>query len=300
VTAAVGGAAGPAASRTAASRTAAVVVNYESGGALARCVADLRAAGLAELVVVDNGSTDGSLSAAQAHVPDLGVIVPGRNLGYGAAANRGVAATTAPLVLVCNPDLEVPAGAVDALAAALDADPGCALVGPLIRTPEGDRYPSARHFPSMVDAAGHALLGLFAPDNRFTRSYQRSDLDGVTVEVESVDWVSGACFLARRSAFEEVGGFDESYFMYAEDVDLCWRLQRAGWRVAYAPTAEVTHLQGRSTDRHPYRMILEHHRSLLRFATRSSTGWRKALLPLVAVGVAVRVGLACVARMAGR
>ena len=112
--------------------------------------------------------------------------------------------------------------------------------------------------------------------------------------------MSGACFLVRRTAFEAVGGFDESYFMYAEDVDLCWRLGLAGWRVAYAPTAEVTHLQGRSTDRHPYRMIVEHHRSLLRFASRSSTGWRRLLLPLVAVGAAVRVGLACVARVAGR
>ena len=280
------------------SRVAAVVVNYESGEALVRCVGDLDDAGLGDLVVVDNGSSDGSLAEARHAVPGLEVVVPGRNLGYGAAVNRGVAATQAPLVLVCNPDLEVPPEAVGALVTALDADPGRALVGPLIRTPGGDRYPSARRFPSMVDAAGHALLGLFAPDNRFTRAYQRSELDAAPVEVSRADWVSGACFLVRRDAFEAVGGFDESYFMYAEDVDLCWRLGRAGWSVAYAPTAEVTHLQGRSTDRHPYRMILEHHRSLLRFASRSSTGWRTALLPLVAVGVAVRAGLACLARAA--
>jgi N-acetylglucosaminyl-diphospho-decaprenol L-rhamnosyltransferase len=224
------------------------------------------------------------------------VVDPGRNLGYGAASNRGVAATMSQYVLVCNPDLEVPGDAVGALVAALDDDPGRALAGPLIRTPEGGRYPSARRFPSMTDAAGHALLGLFAPDNRFTRSYQRSELDGVAAEVRTVDWVSGACFLVRRRAFEQVGGFDESYFMYAEDVDLCWRLGQAGWQVVYVPTAEVTHLQGRSTDRHPYRMILEHHRSLLRFATRTSRGWRLLLLPLVAVGVAVRTALACAAR----
>ncbi len=88
--------------------------------------------------------------------------------------------------------------------------------------------------------------------------------------------------------------------MYAEEVDLCWRLARSGWRVAYAPSAEVTHLQGRSTDRHPYRMILEHHRSLLRFASRSSEGWRRAMLPLVAVGLAVRCGLAFLARFLQR
>ena len=282
---------------SAGSRTASVVVNYESGLALARCVADLRSAGLAELVVVDNGSTDGSLAAAEAAVSEVAVVSPGRNLGYGAAANRGVSASAAPLILICNPDLEVPLGAVTALVAALDADPGCALVGPLIRNASGERYPSARRFPSMVDAAGHALLGIFASDNRFTRRYQQADLDESGTDTRTVDWVSGACFLVRRSAFESIGGFDESYFMYVEDVDLCWRIGRSGWSVAYVPGAEVTHLQGLSTDLHPYRMILEHHRSLLRFAGRSSTGWRRVLLPLVAVGVAVRTALACLARL---
>ncbi len=272
------------------------MVNYESGPSLACCVTDLNVVGLRELVVVDNGSHDGSLTAALDAVPGLQVIDPGRNLGYGAAANRGVAATTAPYVLICNSDLEVPVDAVAALVTALDADSGCALAGPLMWTPAGERYPSARRFPSFVDAAGHALLGLFAPDNRFTRSYQRTELDSAPMEVHPADWVSGACFLVRRTAFEAVGGFDESYFMYAEDVDLCWRLGRAGWSVAYAPAAEVTHLQGRSTDRHPYRMILEHHRSLLRFASRSSTGRKRLLLPLVALGIVTRATLACLVR----
>jgi N-acetylglucosaminyl-diphospho-decaprenol L-rhamnosyltransferase len=311
-------------------RVAVVIVNYESGPALARCVEGLRAEGPAELVVVDNGSTDGSVDALRRRFDDVAVLVPGSNLGYGAAANRGVAATTAPLVLVGNSDLEVRPGALAELAAVLDAEPRCALVGPLIRKPDGQRYPSARRFPSLTDAAGHALLGIFAPDNRFTRSYQRAELGapgngaapgsagreepgGVTEIVtgavavnvtalgsEVVDWVSGACFMVRRSTFEQVGGFDEAYFMYAEDVDLCWRLGRDGWQVRYVPSAEVTHLQGISTDRHPFRMIVEHHRSLLRFAARSSEGWRRLILPLVAVGIGVRAGLACVSRVLAR
>jgi N-acetylglucosaminyl-diphospho-decaprenol L-rhamnosyltransferase len=279
-------------------QTAAVVVNYESGSALARCVEGLRSDGIAEVVVVDNGSLDGSVRQLLRGFPDVEVLVTGRNLGYGAAANRGVAATTAPSVLVCNPDLEVRPGAVAALAGALEDDPECAVVGPLIRNPGGDRYPSARMFPSLADAAGHALFGLLTPDNRFTRSYQKAHLDTATGGPEVVDWVSGACFLVRRSAYEQIGGFDEAYFMYVEEVDLCWRLGRAGWRVVYLPTAEVTHLQGVSTNRHPYRMIFEHHRSLLRFASRSSQGWRRALLPLVALGIGVRGCLVCLARMA--
>jgi N-acetylglucosaminyl-diphospho-decaprenol L-rhamnosyltransferase len=277
-----------------------VIVNYEAGPALLSCVEGWMADGAADVVVVDNGSRDGSVARTLSHYPDLEVVRPGRNLGYGAAANRGVAATTTPRIVVSNPDLEVRPGTLGALAAALDDHPGWALVGPLIRTSSGDRYPSARHFPSLVDAGGHALLGIFAPNNRFTRSYQRNELDQATGDPVVVDWVSGACFLVRRSAFEQVGGVDEGYFMYAEDVDLCWRLGQHRWSAAYVPEAEVTHRQGVSTDHHPYRMIVEHHRSLLRFAVRSSRGWHRAALPLVAIGIGIRSGLACLARITGR
>jgi N-acetylglucosaminyl-diphospho-decaprenol L-rhamnosyltransferase len=280
--------------------TAVVIVNYESGPSLLSCVVGWQDEGPGELVVVDNGSRDGSVDQLSLRHPDVEVLATGRNLGYGAAANRGVAATAAASVLVCNPDLQVRPGALADLSRALADDPECALVGPLIRTPTGQRYPSARQFPSMTDAAGHALLGIFAPDNRFTRSYQQTDLGDAGHRPQTVDWVSGACFLVRRSAFEQVGGFDESYFMYAEDVDLCWRLGRSGWRVSYATGAEVTHLQGVSTDRHPYRMIAEHHRSLMRFAVRSTRGWRRVLLPLVALGISVRAALACLARATAR
>jgi N-acetylglucosaminyl-diphospho-decaprenol L-rhamnosyltransferase len=280
------------AGRPAAGLVAAVVVNFEAGDLLSECVATLLTEGVAEVVVVDNGSADGSVARLVDRIPDVVTLAPGRNLGYGAGANRGMAATTAPYVLICNPDLAFDPGVVAALVEALESDPGAAIAGPLVRTSEGDRYPSARQFPSLVDAAGHAVLGLFLPSNPFTRAYQRTDLASAGLAVTPVDWVSGACFLARRAAFEGIGGFDEAYFMYAEEVDLCWRIGRSGWRVLYVPSAAVTHLQGASTAGHPYRMILEHHRSLLRFAGRSTTGWRRALLPLVAVGLALRTLLA--------
>ena len=101
--------------------------------------------------------------------------------------------------------------------------------------------------------------------------------------------------LLRRSAFEAVGGFDERYFMYVEDVDLCWRLWRAGWRVAYEPAGRVVHTIGLSSEQTPYRMIAEHHRSLLRFSATTLTGPRRALLPLVAAGLAVRTAPGLVA-----
>jgi N-acetylglucosaminyl-diphospho-decaprenol L-rhamnosyltransferase len=284
----------------AAGRVAAVVVNFESGTALTECLRTLVAESPAEVVVVDNGSRDGSVARVPQDLPAVQVVVPGRNLGYGAAANRGAAASTAELILVCNSDLSIHPGALAALVGVLDQQPDVAVTGPLIRTPAGDRYPSARQFPSLIDAGGHALLGLFMPDNRFTRNYQRSDMAPTDDTPQRVDWVSGSCFLVRRSAFEAVGGFDEAYFMYAEDVDLCWRLAGAGWGAGYVPAAEVLHVQGVSTDHYPFRMIVEHHRSLLRFAWRSTMGWRRLLLPLVTVGIGVRGILACFRRLSTR
>ncbi|MEN3315339.1 MAG: N-acetylglucosaminyl-diphospho-decaprenol L-rhamnosyltransferase [Acidimicrobiaceae bacterium] len=267
----------------------AVIVNYKARDYLLRCVASLRADGVQEIVVVDNDSDDGS-QAALATVDAAAFVPSGANLGFGSAANIGAAATSGRLLLIMNPDAVVVPGAVPALAAALDADGGLAVVGPRVENPDGTCYPSARRFPALGVAVGHAFLGLVRPDNRFTRRYKMLDVD--RNRAADVDWVSGTCMLARRSAFEAVGGFDEAYFMYVEDVDLCWRLHRAGWRVGYEPGARVVHKVGASSDLAPYRMIAAHHRSLLRFAARTSTGPGRLLLPMVAVGLAVRTVLA--------
>jgi N-acetylglucosaminyl-diphospho-decaprenol L-rhamnosyltransferase len=267
---------------------AAVVVNYNAGDVLAACVRSLRAEGVGAIVVVDNDSRDGSADAVVA--PDVRVLRTGANLGYGTAANIGMATVTQPYALVMNPDVEVERGTVDALVAALERDPLLAAVGPRVETPAGDLYPSARRFPDLAVAAGHAFLGFVVPDNPFSRAYKLLDWDHTTPG--SVDWVSGSCMLVRRAAFEAVGGFDERYFMYVEDVDLCWRLGRAGWRVGYDPAGRVVHTGAVSTDQAAYRMILEHHRSLWRFARTSTTGARRLALPAVLAGLGARTALA--------
>ena len=275
-----------------------VVVTYNAGDHLLKAVRCVREQAIPEVVVVDNGSADGSVEALLGADPDVRVVRPGRNLGYGAGANRGASAcgAGAAYLLVCNADVDLEPGAVESMAAVLDADARLAIVGPRIENPDGSLYPSARTFPALGDALGHAALGLMAPRNRFTRRYRMLDWDHSAPA--EVDWVSGACMLARRSAFDELGGFDEAYFMYLEDVDLCWRARRAGWRVAYQPGARVVHAQGVSTDQHPYRMIVAHHRSMLRFSVRSTRGWGRLVLPLVAVGLVGRTALACLHRMA--
>lgn len=289
-------------------RIGAVVVNYDAGPWLEACVASLASEGVDQVVVADNGSTDDSLvrlgaggaGAAGAAGTGLRVLRLRRNRGYGAAANRAVEALGPgpDAVLVCNPDLVLEPGAVKSLAAALEADPTLGIVGPRLENLDGTLYPSARSFPSLVDSLGHGFLGLVAPGNRFTRRYRMLDWDHATAR--RVDWVSGACLLARRQAWDDLGGFDESFFMYLEDVDLCWRAGRLGWGVAYEPAATVAHVQGVSTGRHPYRMILAHHRSILRFAARTAEGRRRVLLPVVAAGLVARAALACAHHRLGR
>ena len=194
-------------------------------------------------------------------------------------------------MLVSNPDLRrARRCAGGACAPPSRHHPAWALVGPRIYTEAGAVYPSVRSFPSFTDAAGHALLALFNPENPFTRRYNPGAPEGDVVT--AAGWVSGSCFLARRSALEELGGFDEAYFMYAEDMDLCWRAHQAGWGVGFAGAAAVTHVQGVSTARHPYRMMVAHHRSALRFTLRTTKGWRRAALPLAVLVLGVRMAMA--------
>lgn len=265
----------------------AVTVSYNSARDLPDCIRSLRAEGVEEIVVVDNGSTDGSAAAVRASDPAVTVVEAGANLGFGTGINLGADRVTGEYLLVLNPDTVVEPGTVKALAEALDRDPGMALVGPRMENLDGTLYPSVRRFPDLAVALGHAFVGLVRPANPFTRRYRMLDLDHDNPAAD-VDWVSGACMLVRRSAFDAISGFDEGYFMYVEDVDLCWRLGQAGWRIGYEPAGRVVHALGGSSRLMPYRMIAEHHRSLLRFASKSTSGPRRALIPVVAAGLAAR------------
>lgn len=275
----------------------AIVVNYEAGELLTGCVRSLEAAGADEIVVVDNGSEDRSIDLLEHAGTSARVLRASANRGYGSAVNLGARHVTSEVLLVCNGDLVVDSGALGPLRADLAKMPDVAAVGPRILTSEGELYPSGRSFPTLAESAGHAFVGLFSEQNRWTRSYKLLDLDLSTRdELREVDWVSGACLAIRAEAFRAVGGFDESYFMYVEDVDLCWRLRRAGWRVVYDPAGTVTHVQGVSTARRPYRMIAAHHRSMWRFARKTAEGKGRLALPAVAAGLTLRFGMASAKR----
>lgn len=217
------------------------------------------------------------------------------NRGYGSAINAVVSALPASIawVLISNPDVVLGAGSVDRLLAVAREDPGIGAVGPAILDPDGSVYPSARSIPSLRTGIGHALFANLWMNNPWSRAYRNDS--SAHVARRDAGWLSGACLLVRRSAFDRVGGFDEGYFMYFEDVDLGYRLGRAGFRNVYEPEATVIHTGAHSTEGESSAMIGAHHDSARRFLDRKYAG------PLMwPVRVVLRIGLAVRSRLAKR
>jgi N-acetylglucosaminyl-diphospho-decaprenol L-rhamnosyltransferase len=252
---------------------AVLTVSYGSRDVLAGFLDSVPAAAAApvRVVVADNLPSDPVDDLAAAHGADY-LPLPA-NPGYGGAMNAAAATLPAAVrwILVSNPDVVLRPGSIDRLVADAEADPGIGAVGPAILTPEGDVYPSARKVPSLRTGIGHALFANIWIGNPWTRAYREESRP----ERRDAGWLSGACVLVRRSAFEQLGGFDDRYFMYFEDVDLGYRLGRAGYRNVYEPAAVVEHSGAHSTatDAESARMIAAHHRSARRFVRRKYAGW---------------------------
>ncbi len=276
-----------------ADKAAVVVVTYQSSKYIQKCLDSFVSdPAVGSVVVIDSGSADEQLTRQHlkkyANVQFVGL---GKNVGFGASCNRGVAMTVEPIVVLLNPDTELHKACVTALVAAMNEPQNdqVAVIGPLVKNPDGTEYPSARIFPSLLTSAVHAFLGIVAPGNRFSARYLHSD--------RPAEWISGTAMAVRRRHFESVGGFDEQFFMYVEDVDLCWRLGQAKLGVAQISSAVVTHHIGGSSQHRRFRMVIAHHRSLWRFAKRQATGATdatgvsKVMLPVVAGGLVARCGV---------
>jgi N-acetylglucosaminyl-diphospho-decaprenol L-rhamnosyltransferase len=267
-----------------------IVVLYNSSAVLGRLLDSVRHAAdrhSAEVVVVDNASDDRDASRRISMEHGARFVQLERNLGYGAGANAAFRQLEQPgeNLLICNADLEFDAGAIDELVEYASRHSGIGSVGPAILNSDGSVYPSARRSPSLRVGIGHALLGDIAPRNRWSQKYREESAP--SSEPREADWLSGACVLIPVERFERIGGFDEGYFMYFEDVDLGDRLRTAGWRNVYVPAARVTHLGGHSTQSTSGRMLAAHHASAYRYLARRYAGvW------LAPVRLALRIGLA--------
>jgi N-acetylglucosaminyl-diphospho-decaprenol L-rhamnosyltransferase len=266
-----------------------VAVTYSPGATLDGFLESLAEATVrpVEVVLADNGSTDGAPERAAAAHPHVRLLRTGGNIGYGAAANAGVADLSEGYALVANPDVRFEPGAIDELLAVAARWPRAATVGPAIRTPDDELYPSARDLPQLSTGAGHALLGWIWPANPWTARYRR---EREAPRERTAGWLSGSCLLVDVAAFRSVGGFDPGYFMYFEDVDLAERLGRRGWLHVYAPSAVVVHEGGHATRREPHRMQRVHHTSALRYLSRQYPRRRHApLRVLLRAGLGLRM-----------
>jgi len=264
------------------SRMAVVVVSYNARDDLLACLRSLGRAATPPppTVVVDNGSTDDGPALVRAEFPDVEVVIDPANRGYGAAANLGARRSTSPYLFVLNSDTVVPPGALDRLSDYLDAHERVAVAGPRLHSPEGELEPSCHPplgtFRSVLEKSwfGRAIARLPAVGRAWPLLNWAHD------HPRAVPWVTGAALAVRRTAFDAVGGFDEGYFMYAEEADLCWRLWHAGWEVHFAPVTDVIHRGAASTAPLRGAMALQKVRSAIRFYRRHYAPPRAALLVL--------------------
>jgi GT2 family glycosyltransferase len=244
-----------------------VVVSFNARADLERCLESLHAAPpqvSCEIVVVDNHSSDDSVDAVR-RWPDVRVIALDANVGFARGNNIGLRATNSANVLLLNSDTIVPAGAIDRLVAELDGESDVAIVG-----------------PRLVDGSGRAELSfgpMIAPLNelRQKRLSRSAQVDRLTRERQYPDWVSGACLLVRRADAAAVGGLDERFFMYTEDVDFCAAVRARGRRVLFTPDVEIVHLRGRSAAAAPAATSAAYRRSQIAFYEKHHPRWAPVL-----------------------
>lgn len=248
------------------SRVSAVVVSFNSRMHLERCLRSVLD-DVDEAVVVDSGSADGSADLVRELFPSVQVVELGVNRGFGAAMNAGAGATTGDYLLLLNPDTWAAEGAVASLVACAEADPLVVVAGPRLSNPDGTLQRSVRGYPTPWRlATEYFFLRRLAPRSQLLNSFYGAGFDHASPR--DAEFLVGAVLLVRRSAFDAVGGFDTAFFMFNEEVDLCYRLTLAGQRIRFWPAAGFVHVGGASTRPVWDQMYTEQLRSHLRFLAK--------------------------------
>lgn len=272
--------------------TVAIIVTWNSEGVIADCLESLRSEP-ADIVIVDNASMDATRAICREVAPQAMLIANETNLGFAAAANSGIRATTHPFVLLLNPDTVVHPGAIGTLQSELKKNTKVAAAGGLLLDPQGQpqRGFYIRRFPTLAAMMSEAVLfNRLWPGNPINRRYRCLDLDP-TKPCEA-DQPAGACLLLRRSALEQVRLLDEQFHpLWFEDVDLCLRLRATGWTIVYCPDACVTHRGAHSLQLLGEPEVQAHwYRNLLRyFAKHHGVGRTTLLRMAIAVGMLARI-----------
>ncbi len=270
-----------------------VIVAYRCRDHLRRCLASVErhAPAGAHVWVVDNDSRDGTVKMVRDEFPSVSLIESGENAGFARATNRGIAAGSAPYALALNPDTELREDTLSTLLELMEEHPEIGIAGPRLEQPDGTfDHASRRSFPTVLGALGH-FSGV---GRRFERG-PLAQYRAPEVERGQVDAVNGAFMLIRRAALEKVGLFDEGYWMYMEDLDLCFRFKEAGWVTWYEPSVSAVHLKGGSAGRRSPRLVLAFHSGMLRFyRTHHAPGAPQGVATVVRWGIRGRLLMALV------
>lgn len=199
-----------------------------------------------EIIVVDNGSTDGTVAMVETQFPHVRLVANDRNAGFTGGNNQGIQAARGDYVMLLNPDTEIEGPALQHMVDYLESHPDVGLVGPQLLNPDRTVQPSRRRFPTIpILFLESTWLQSLAPKRMLTQYYVQDCPDDVT---QSVDWVTGAAMMTRRPVIDRVGGLDESFFMYSEELDWCRRIKAAGWDIAYLHEAKIVHHEGKSSE----------------------------------------------------
>jgi N-acetylglucosaminyl-diphospho-decaprenol L-rhamnosyltransferase len=266
-----------------------LIVGFHTYDEIGRCLASLETHEPdVEVIVVDHDADPVQGRDLCAAHPRITYEPRSDNRGFAAGINRAARLAHAPLLVVLNPDVELRAPIVEALAACLHSHPTAAIAGGLVREADGRVQASARRFPDLSTVFGGrtSWLTRALPDNPLTRRNLSST--NVQAGCAEVDWVTGAFMMIRRDVFESLGGFDEHFFMYWEDSDLCLRAFQAGWKTLYEPRAEVIHWTGRASRHAPMRSLVAFHRSVFHHYWKHGSWLARAAAPLVAAGLVGR------------
>ncbi|MEM2125319.1 MAG: glycosyltransferase family 2 protein [Candidatus Methanosuratincola sp.] len=257
------------------------IVNYNTRDLLRDCLRSVMRDTPDEIIVVDNASTDGSVEMVKGEFPSVRLLRSKVNLGYGAAANRAIGSCQSDYVLLLNSDTQLKPGCLPALRDYLDKNPSTAIAGPRISNPDGTPQTSTFYYPTPAHIFLY-LSGIYQAIIYLPVLRKRSLQATPALSTRVVPWVVGAAFAFRREDFESVRGFDEEFFMYFEEVDLCYRLVKNGKQIHYAPVGEIIHVGGASTGKRQVEMNVMYFSSLARFY-RKHYSWTRLFVLMVMV-----------------
>ena len=248
-----------------------VIVNYRVKDLLKECLNSILSSKDKmgnEIIVIDNNSKDGSVELLKREFSEVGLIENRQNKGFSFACNQGIRKSSGEYILLLNPDTIFPQTGFELMMEFMDSNQDVGICGSKMVDDRGDLLYSCRSFPSFLTSisSSQSILERIFPGNPLSRKYLLKDINHS--RIQEVDWVSGSCLFARKKMLDQIGLLDEDFFIYVEDVDLCYRAHKAGWKVFYFPQVTFIHRVAQSTSQDSFKSKLEHHRSMWIFAKK--------------------------------